>query len=288
MLSCEGSGFWSETKRPHVNNMIDYMVTGGRLFLSHMHFNWLARADDEAYENPAYPEQSSPIEGTALYGGVQDDLPADGITAYINTTFPKGNALADWLVDRGVTPKGQFTAVEGQHSINGVVAPTQEWIYVPNNPANDEHSTQYLSFNTPVGAAEENQCGRVVYTDLHLNAELDDAGGDSSQPGTPFPNGCTATSLTPQALALVFMFFDPLRACSRTLRSRRRPRRRLRARPSRPRTVLRPLRPLRLLRLRPRRSERPARADSPTRVVVIVRVAMKIGRLTGNGSRSEL
>ena len=99
----------------------------------------------------------------------------------------------------------------GQHSVAQVTAPAaRRWIWVPQN-ANDSQkreSTQYLTFNTPVESAAANQCGRVVFTDVHVSASV---GGtaDSSHPGAPgFPSGCTSTTCRPQEKALEFMFFD--------------------------------------------------------------------------------
>ena len=60
----------------------------------------------------------------------------------------------------------------GQHSVAAVNAPAaRRWIWVPQN-ANDSakrESTQYLTFNTPVESAAANQCGRVVFTDVHVS-----------------------------------------------------------------------------------------------------------------------
>src|SRR5262249_28384479 len=121
MLSCEGSQY-PDTKMPYVNNMLGYMNAGGRLFLSHLHFYWLRTG----------PARLPP---TATYIGVAPKLyaPAPGT---VNTTFPKGNALADWLVTVGAsTTRGQLDIYAGQHSVAAVTAPTQSWITVPANTA---------------------------------------------------------------------------------------------------------------------------------------------------------
>src|SRR5262249_4718865 len=149
--------------------MLGYMNAGGRLFLSHLHFYWLR-------SGPA------PLPTTATYIGVGPklDVPAPGT---VNTTFPKGNALADWLVTVGAsTTRGQLDIYARHHSVAAVTAPTQSWITVPANTAatGPQPSVQYMTFNTPVGTPEASQCGRVVLTDLHMNASIGNMfGGDN-------------------------------------------------------------------------------------------------------------
>jgi hypothetical protein len=200
MLSCEG-GQYASAKLPYLPNMEAYLNAGGRVFFDHLHFYWLNHG-------------SAALKGTADYIGVGSDLPmpVDGI---VNTTFPKGNAMADWLVNVGATPtRTQLAIYQGQYSVDAVNAPTQAWITVPVN-TNDSKmrpSVQYMTFNTPVGAAESAQCGRAVFTDLHMNVSVNGAGGDNSTPTKPFPTECKTNAMTPQAKALEFMFFD-LSAC---------------------------------------------------------------------------
>ena len=171
---------------PHVGNMKRYADNGGRVFADHLHSVWIRRG------LPPWP-------ATAQWIGVGTDLPSP-TNATIDTTFPKGASFADWLVETGAsTTRGQIPLVMGQNSVNAVVAPTTRWIYTT-TPA----STQYLTFNTPVEAPAANQCGRVVFTDVHVSNA-----GDRSHPETPFPTGCTAPmDMTPQEKALEFMFFD--------------------------------------------------------------------------------
>jgi hypothetical protein len=60
-------------------------------------------------------------------------------------------------------------------------------------------SAKYFSFNTPVAAKPEDQCGRGVMSDLHISTEI---------LGTTMPADCEMNPLTPQELALEFMLFD--------------------------------------------------------------------------------
>jgi hypothetical protein len=131
MLSCEGSQY-AGTKSPYITNMVNYMNLGGRVFVDHLHFYWLNHGPDE-------------IQGTADYLGVAADLPQPS-TALIDTSFPKGNALADWMqAVGGSTTRGQFVIYQGQHSVASVVAPTQRWIYVPMNPNEDNKPSIHRS-----------------------------------------------------------------------------------------------------------------------------------------------
>jgi hypothetical protein len=70
--------------------------------------------------------------------------------------------------------------------------PTSEWLYY-----SSPRSSQYLSFNTPVGTPEANQCGKVVFTDIHIQKSISvggvTTGGDDSDPDKPFPSAARPT-----------------------------------------------------------------------------------------------
>ena len=193
VMSCEGSQY-PDVKLPFINNIKGYADAGGRLFNGHLHFYWLRNG-------PA------PWPMTASYIGVDPVDPPSPSTGAVDTTFPKGAALADWLVTVGASvTAGQIQLYGARHSVDAVVAPTQRWISIGN-------ATEYLTFNTPVEAMPAMQCGRVVETDIHVkDVPPAQNGKDDSDPKNPFPTGCLSTTMSAQEKALEFLFFD-LSAC---------------------------------------------------------------------------
>jgi hypothetical protein len=207
-FSCEGSvsGFRDQKPQSSIDNVTAYANSGGRLFLSHQHYYWL--------------QQSSEFSSTASYVGAltpPTGSASDPIDLTINTTFPKGMALSQWLAGPIVMASptaGRITAAGLEHSVTSVTAPTTEWIYLAMNPQDSQRrrSEQFLSFPTQVGMPEASQCGKVLFTDMHIKQSLNAGGGDDSDPGKPFPSGCKTNAMTPQMKAMEFLFFD-LGAC---------------------------------------------------------------------------
>ena len=72
---------------------------------------------------------------------------------------------------------------------HGVYAP----LYTPSGP-------KFYSFNTPIGTPPAEQCGRGVFTDIHVSS------GDIR--GGTFPANCTTTGFTNQEKALLFLMMD--------------------------------------------------------------------------------
>ena len=186
LLACEGGT--NEATKPDTARqaMLDYTSLGGRVFASHWHNVWVEEGPD-------------PFPSVATFNH-QPDL-ANPFTALIDTSFPKGQAFSDWLVNVGAsTVPNELVILEAQHTIDAVnPAVATRWVY-----GQDPTSVQYMTFNTPVGAEEKAQCGRLVLSDIHVSSG-DDIGED-------FPNGCNTTTLSPQEKALLFMLFD-LSAC---------------------------------------------------------------------------
>jgi len=195
ILSCEGALLPDEKPVTARQAMYDYESIGGRVFASHWHRYWFT-------DGPA------PVPTIGTWHDYDD--PPSPITGTIDTSFPKGQALADWLVNvKASTTAGQLEIQKARDNIQAVNATlARQWITVQapasgKNNQNPAHTAvEYLSYNAPLGVADDKQCGRTVYNDLHVSA----TGGEKA--GDPFPDYCQKRDLTAQEKAVEFMLFD--------------------------------------------------------------------------------
>jgi hypothetical protein len=191
ILNCEGGTPKPPPPASSFQNIRRYADSGGRIFDEHVHKFWIQDG------LPPWPSTAAWLQNT-------DSNAVTTLTSTIDTSFAKGAALADWLqFVQATTTRGQINLTATEHSVDAVMPPTQRWISTPS----DAH-TQYLTFNTPLEAPVANQCGRVVFTDLHVGT----GGGASNLPAgskPPFPTDCSSsTTMSAQEKALEFMFFD--------------------------------------------------------------------------------
>ena len=198
ILSCEGNSYPQQKPMQSRQALYDYASAGGRVFASHWHNVWFA-------------EGPNPVPTTGTWNDRENPTADNGaITATINQTFPKGAALAQWLVNVGAsTMVGQMTVTfprDNLQAANPDVA--REWITVENPRENNTKAVQYMSFNTPIGAPEAQICGREVYTDLHVAA----VDNNTAANAMGFPTSCEMRDLSAQEKAVAFMLFD-LSAC---------------------------------------------------------------------------
>ncbi|MFO0639783.1 MAG: carboxypeptidase regulatory-like domain-containing protein [Polyangiaceae bacterium] len=160
-----------------VQNLFDYANVGGRIF-----------ATDLSYPVIASGRGDWPQTGNYTNPGSFSN------PAQIDTSFPKGKALADWLQGLGATTGPQLSLTDTYSRVGIINPPAQRWLY------SGSTNTQAYTFNTPTTAAEKDQCGRVYYSSFHI-------GTGRSLTGT-FPGACQAKPLTAQERVLEFMLFD--------------------------------------------------------------------------------
>jgi hypothetical protein len=155
----------------------NYLNAGGRFFGSHYHINFFGDTSAAADLHSAASWAQWGSCGTGPFN--------------IDTSFPKGKAMADWMKNIFPTqPYGQVIPTSGcivkdiSATVSGI---SQQWIY-----DNASKYPSYISINTPTTAQPADRCGRAVLSDLHV--------------------GTSSSTLAEQEAALEFMFFD-LAAC---------------------------------------------------------------------------
>jgi hypothetical protein len=165
-FACQGDQFDQTTAAQ--NNVIQYANNGGRVFATHYSYVWLY--DDSPFSTTA----KWAVNGAGFF---QND-PGTGL---INTTFPRGLAMAQWLKVVGAsTTLGQIPVNTLRQDFSSVVAPSLLWINVKDPSAGNV--PLHYTFDTPVGTAPAQQCGRVLYSDFHVEDAITD--------GTTFPAEC--------------------------------------------------------------------------------------------------
>jgi hypothetical protein len=198
VLSCEGDATEDEKPAGARQAIYDYTTLGGRLLASHWHHRWFSDGPDPWPDVATFADRENP------------QTPA---TATINTAFPKGQALAEWLVNVGAaTTYGELTVVETRDNVQAV-NPTYatEWARVNNENQSNSPAILNFRFDTPLDVPPDMTCGRVGFTDVHVLVPYDVIAFDS--PGDPFPGHCAVRDLSPQEKLLEFMLFD-LTSCA--------------------------------------------------------------------------
>ncbi len=183
ILECEGGPIAKPD--PDKQNLVQYADAGGRLFVTHYEFTYLYNIAPFSMVSDWKVRQPNPT---------QNNAPLIGI---IDQSFPKGQAFAQWLQGVGATymMPGQIQIFTPRHDLDTVVPPSQRWVY---SQAPD--TLQQFTFNTPVGAPEAKQCGRVLFSDFHVS--------DIMNISVPFPTECNDMPMTAQEKVLEFLLFD--------------------------------------------------------------------------------
>ena len=184
MLPCEGGAYPAVKTAAEYANLLTFANSGGRVYGSHYAYQWM-------YQN-------GPFSGVANWTVNQGSYP-DG-TATVNQGFSGGLTLAQWLqqpVIAASTTQGQIAINTLKHDTNGVIAPTQLWLSLN---ATNSPVMQFV-FDTPIAA--QNQCGRVLYNEYHVESN-----SASASQNVAFPQECNTGTMTPQEKLLEFMLFE--------------------------------------------------------------------------------
>lgn len=210
LLSCEGDENIGTKPQAAKDALYTYAKTGGRVFASHFHYAWFSKSTDATVAGVA---NWAPIDAVSGFNDrVPPAFPSNPKTTAVNgdisTAFPKAIAMNEWLTKQGALASGKLPIYDARHNIDSVTDKSLSWITAPSVTvaAPNDKPTQYMTFNTPIGAAADAVCGRVVVSDIHVAAGQQ--GAVSDDPQLDFPDGCKTTELSAQQKALEFMLFD--------------------------------------------------------------------------------
>jgi hypothetical protein len=194
LLPCEGDEYLAEKPHTSAQSVVDYANAGGRVFTTHYGYAWLAGQCSQG------PCGAQPFPATGRWNVNRFDMASPTIGT-IDQSFPKGQAFADWLQNvHATTTKGQLSIIESRDDLDRENnPPSQRWITAKTQGAQDV--VLHITFNTPIGVPDSQQCGRVVFSDFHVSA------AERIENAT-FPSSCIPGPLTPQEKALEFMLFD--------------------------------------------------------------------------------
>jgi hypothetical protein len=200
--ACECGEQPQEKPQSSIDNLVAYANAGGRVFNTHYHYYWI----DPSKIASSPPTSTNPAWATTATF-IPEAAGASTLVGYIDTTFPKGDAFAKWLYVVGAsTSEGRFTIDQARYNATSANPPSTRWAFNPNTGETQtmQPALLHYTFNTPVGVPEEQQCGKVLFSDFHVVSTLSSS--------TTFPRECDGAPMTPQEKALEFMLFD-LSAC---------------------------------------------------------------------------
>jgi hypothetical protein len=209
-------------------NFLDYLNAGGRAFSTHYFYNFFMNANECTADgdfNTATCQGQGQLPNVANWGGHASVAYANaskcpnnsqnyGDCLNIDTAIPKGKAFADWYKannskllgggeNYGYLDLTDIRTDMGALSSTYVNAGTETpWLYAGDGTFPNTYDAYYMSVNTPVSTDSTNQCGRAIFSDVHLSGYLN---------GT-FPSYCAAdpnqSDHATDELALEFLFFD--------------------------------------------------------------------------------
>ncbi len=204
-------------------NFLAYLNAGGRAFTTHYYYNFFANPTQCPFDTTCDGQPPLPTVGAwegnqGLPYATASNCPTTSFDYCLNidTGIPKGKALADWykVNDPSIGPVwgpdayGFVGLTDIRNDMGSLSAPlvaagtATPWLFAGDVTKN--YDAYYFSFNTPVGTDPTTQCGRAIFSDVHL-APYPPLNG--SFPGY-CPSNPASSDHAPNQLVLEFLFFD--------------------------------------------------------------------------------
>jgi len=207
---------------PEFSVVTDYLNAGGRVFTTDFQYTWYKYSPDPNLGGGAMGNDTTGI-GSIAGGAPSGDSPISLVT-----TFPKGQALAEWLANAFPAREcAGFGEVAPSEVFANVQSLNSEAVIWGASGASAARAPRVFSVDTPAGAPTSQQCGRGVHLDAHVNSGgaafgsfdagafvsdggLATSGGDlvgCKAPGVCYPATCQSP-LTQAEAMFAFFFFD--------------------------------------------------------------------------------
>jgi hypothetical protein len=195
LLSCECAEVDNKSPAAYAA-MTRYLARGGRIFGSDFMYVW--------YRNSPDPRLAGAM---TVVGGA----PAGASPLLIDTSFPRGKVLADWMmfVDPGVLRYGQIPSRQVYANMTAAMPVTAQVWATSNSFQTGMPGPRIITVDTPAGVPREQQCGRAVHLDAHISPAY--GTGIAPEDIVDFPISCQK-ELGRGEEALAFFLFD-LAAC---------------------------------------------------------------------------
>jgi hypothetical protein len=122
--ACECNEEPDEKPQSSIDNIVAYANAGGRLFNTHYHYYWIdptkITGAPVAAGNPAWPNTATFIPEVTGNGG---------IVGYVDRSFPKGDAFAQWLYNVGAsTSEGLFPIAQARYNVTTALPPSTQGV----------------------------------------------------------------------------------------------------------------------------------------------------------------
>ena len=195
IFSCECEEALENKGAPAYDAVTRYLAAGGRVFGTDYQYVWYQHSTDPNW-----------VSATTVPGAAPNGEPTGDTTIRLDTGFPKGKALADWL--SVIAPENVYGEVVSTQVFDNFSAtrPGVTQVWGSSGTLDDPTLVhpRFVTVNMPAGAPLTEQCGKAAHLDAHIAAL-------SPAEFVRFPESC-GPELANGEQVLAFFFFD-LAAC---------------------------------------------------------------------------